>query len=309
MASRIRARQPVEVTGGPRPPDPAGTGIGRLESTFARLRRQGKKALITYVTAGDPSGEATVSAGVAMAGAGADVVEIGIPFSDPLADGPTIQQASRRALAAGTTPARVLEWVVRLRGLTPIPLVLLSYVNPLLQYGPERFCRDAARAGADGLIVPDLPLEEADLLGPAAETAGLAMVPLVAPTTPPGRLAAICGRARGFVYAVSLVGVTGARENLSQRLAPLVAAVRAVTSLPVAAGFGIATPEQARQAARQADGVVVGSALVSLAARGGGPEAVAARVAGLVAELRRALDGPGEPETPVTRGVGAAPAE
>lgn len=244
----------------------------RIEKTFTSLRESKEKGLITYITAGDPDLDTTRDLILAMAEAGADLVEIGIPFSDPIADGPTIQQASQRALAAGTTPAAVLALAHRVRSETDVPLVLMTYYNPVFRYGPAAFAAAAAAVGVDGLIVPDLPVEEAGPLRTACDAAGLALVPLVAPTSTPARIAAIAAQARGFVYCVTVTGVTGARNRITTDLAPVIGRIRRCTSLPVALGFGIAGPDAARSLAPLADALVVGSALVDLVARHRGPE-------------------------------------
>jgi len=238
----------------------------RIEVTFAGLKRRQEKGLITYITAGDPDLATTRELVLAMAEAGADMVEIGVPFSDPIADGPTIQQASQRALAAGTTPAAVLALAQSLRCETPIPLILMTYYNPVYRYGPAAFVAAAAAAGIDGLIVPDLPVEEASVLRTACDAHNLALIPLVAPTSTPARITAIASQARGFIYCVTVTGVTGARNRIETDLAPVVACIRRCSSLPVALGFGIAGPEAARSLGPLADALVVGSALVNLVA-------------------------------------------
>jgi tryptophan synthase alpha chain len=235
------------------------TRIGRA---FARAREQGRPALVAFLTAGDPSLERTADAVVELAEAGADVVELGVPFSDPLADGPVIQRASERALRTGTTLAGVLATARRIRERSDVPLLLFSYLNPLLRYGLARLADACRDGGVDGALVTDLPPEEAGEWLGVARGAGLDTVFLAAPTSPAHRLAALAGASTGFVYAVSRTGVTGERQALSQDARPLVARLRAVTSTPIALGFGISTPEQVAAAGREADGVVVGSALV-----------------------------------------------
>ncbi|MCG0278004.1 MAG: tryptophan synthase subunit alpha [Thermanaeromonas sp.] len=247
--------------------------------------RRGRKALIVYLCAGDPSLEATFEAVCALTRAGADIVELGVPFSDPLADGPVIQAASQRALDQGTTLGQVLKLTHDLRKILDIPLVLMSYYNPLLRYGLASFVRELAEAGGDGVIVPDLPHEEAGPLRDHLDERGLALVPLVAPTTPVGRLQEIARQASGFIYCVSLTGVTGPRDELPPDLAGYLSRVRRVTSLPLAIGFGISTPEQARRIASLADGIIVGSAVVETLAEQGIDKAV-----NLVQALRKALE-------------------
>lgn len=257
---------------------------GRGEVKILSSFRQGRKALIIYVCAGDPSLDATYEAVCALARAGADIVELGVPFSDPLADGPVIQAASQRALSQGTTLEQILRLTYDLRKTLDIPLVLMSYYNPLLRYGLDRFAQDLAKAGGDGVIVPDLPYEEAGPLRASLNKEGLALVPLVAPTTPDDRLREIACQASGFIYCVSLTGVTGPREELPPELPGYLARVRRVTSLPLAIGFGISTPEQARLLAPLGDGIVVGSAIVESLARGGIEKAT-----NLVQAMRKAL--------------------
>lgn len=236
-----------------------------------------------YLTAGHPGPAATRELLAALDGL-ADAVEVGIPFSDPLADGPVIQRASHEALAAGMTPAGVLELVAAAR--TPVPVVLFSYLNPVLQYGPEAFLRDAAAAGASGLLLTDLPTGADPALEAAVRASALDLVPLVAPTTTPARLRRIAAGAQGFVYLVARLGVTGAGDALDEALEGSTAAVRAATTLPVLVGFGVSTPAQAARVAGYADGVVVGSALVERLGRDG----VAAGLE-FLAGLRTALDG------------------
>ena len=234
----------------------------RIGERFARLRAEGGKAFVAFLTAGDPSLDRTVSAARELERGGADVLELGVPFSDPLADGPVIQRSSQRALERGVTLGSVLESVRAIRATSALPLLLFTYFNPLLQYGLTRLAKDAREAGADGVLVTDLPPEEASEWLEAARPAGLDTVFLAAPTSPPERLRKVAEASRGFVYAVSRTGVTGERQTLSDEARPLVEGLRALTREPVVIGFGIAAPEQAREAARVADGVVVGSALV-----------------------------------------------
>ena len=217
---------------------------------------------MAFLTAGDPSLDRTVEAAVELDGAGADVLELGVPFSDPLADGPVIQRASERALARGVTLSGVLDAVRRIRERSDLPLLLFSYYNPLLQYGVLRLAREAKAAGVDGALVTDLPPEEAEEWIAATRAVDLDTVFLASPTSPPERLKRVAEASRGFVYAISRTGVTGERQALSADAGPLVERLRALTGVPVALGFGLSTPEQVREAAGIADGVVVGSALV-----------------------------------------------
>jgi tryptophan synthase alpha chain len=236
--------------------------VTRISDRFGRLKAQDRKAFVGFITAGDPSLERTVELAIDLEGAGVDVLELGVPFSDPLADGPVIQRASERALARGVTLTGVLEAVRRIRQRSPIPLLLFSYVNPLLQYGLDRLARDAKSAGADGVLVTDLPPEEASEWLALARREDLDTIFLAAPTSPPERLARVAAACRGFVYAVSRTGITGERQSLSTEAAPLVGALRRLTREPVVLGFGISTPEQVAEAAGVADGVIVGSSLV-----------------------------------------------
>ncbi len=255
-------------------------GVDRIAEAFGS---HGKRAaLMPYLMAGYPSVEVSAESGLAAASAGADLIELGIPFSDPLADGPVIHAAGTEALAGGATPHAALGVCERIS--EQVPVVLMVYVNVVLAAGPEAFALRAAAAGAAGLIVPDLPYDEADEVRAACDAEGLALVPLVAPTTTPERVAAIGASARGFVYTVSLTGITGERDELPPRLTETVTRVRAATSVPVAVGFGISTPAQAGAVAELADGVIVGSRIVRAAGEGG-----AAAVGSVVGELADAL--------------------
>ena len=267
---------------------PADTMVAGAERIAAAFAGSGKSAaLMPYLMGGFPTLEGSRRIGEAYADAGADLVELGVPYSDPLADGPVIAAAGARALRAGSTLDGVLGVCEHLA--PRLPVVLMCYANLIYARGTERFLDALASAGGSGLIVPDLPLEEAEEISAAADRAGIALVPLVAPTTPPERLARIGARARGFVYTVSLTGTTGERAALADTFGEVVARARAATSVPVALGFGIATPEHAAQAAAAgADGVIVGSRLVRAAAEAGdAPSAVRELVAGLADALRR----------------------
>ena len=234
----------------------------RIDRTFAGLRARGEKALIPYVMLGDPDVETTEALALAAAAAGADLLEIGIPFSDPLADGPVLQRAAERALTQHVTLADALALVRRLRAKTQIPLIFMTYYNLIFQYGDVRLANEAAAAGVDGLIVPDLPPEEAGVLDTAARAAGLHLIYLIAPTTPPARIKLIAERAGGFLYYVSLTGITGSKLPALDEVGRGVARIKRVTDLPVAVGFGVSTPEEAGRIARVADGVTVASALI-----------------------------------------------
>jgi tryptophan synthase alpha chain len=263
-----------------------------IQQRFSQLQGQGRCALMPFLMAGDPDLERTRSALLALERAGADMIELGIPYSDPLADGPVIQAAASRALASGTTPGRVLEMLSSLRGELGIPVILFTYSNPLLNRGMEAFCRDAAAAGAAGLVVPDLPLEEAEKLSAIAARAGLDLVLLVAPTTPAERMARIASASRGFTYLVSVTGVTGVRTSLETRVQGLVQQLKAQGPTPVAVGFGISGPEQACQVRDWgADGAIVGSALVRVMAEADAQQQdVATAAAAFCGDLRSALD-------------------
>jgi tryptophan synthase alpha chain len=252
---------------------------------WAAIRRERRAALITFFTAGFPDRAACLAALRGAAAAGADIIELGIPFSDPLADGPTIQRASQAALATGMTLAGALA-LVREAAL-PVPVVLMTYANPVLAYGVERFVRDAVAAGVAGVLLTDVPAGADRALEEAVAGSPLALVRLVAPTTPDARLPAALAGAGGFVYLISRLGVTGARAEAPPDLDAQVARLRRVTDLPVAVGFGISTPAQVRAAARAADGVVVGSALVDELERNG-PEGASRLVGALAAAARDA---------------------
>ena len=276
--------------------------ITPIQQRFSDLHAQGRCALMPFLMAGDPDLATTRATLLELQANGADLVELGIPYSDPLADGPVIQAAASRALAAATTPDKVLAMLTSLQGELTMPVVLFTYSNPLLNRGMEAFCRDAATAGAAGLVVPDLPLEEGEKLSEIAAGHGLDLVLLVAPTTPPERMARIHSASRGFTYLVSVTGVTGVRTSLETRVGPLVSQLKAQGGSPVAVGFGISGPEQARQVRDWgADGAIVGSALVKVMAAssadakasGGDPASDVATAAGqFCATLRQALDTP-----------------
>lgn len=249
----------------------------RIGERFAALKREGRGGLIPFITAGDPDIATSSALLERLPGAGADVIELGMAFTDPMADGPTIQQAGRRALAAGMTVAKTLEMVAHFRkGDFDTPIVLMGYFNPILAYGVERFIAQAARAGVDGLIVVDLPPEEDGQLREPAEKAGIAVIRLATPTTDADRLPRVLDGASGFVYYVSVAGVTGAKSAASAQIGEAVARLRAASELPVAVGFGIRSREQAGEIAAVADAAVVGSAIVAEIAarldRAGAPE-------------------------------------
>ena len=263
--------------------------MNRIVARFAHLKRQGEKGLIVYIGAGDPDLEATRQLALAFDRVGVDVLELGVPFSDPLADGLVNQLAAQRGLESGTTPPKLLDTVAAIRRDSQIPIVLYVYFNILHRYGVPRFIQDAARAGVDGLLVLDLPPEEADPYEALMRAAGLCTIYLVAPTSPEDRIALIVQRASGFVYYVSREGVTGMQAKVSDTIGPMTAKIRAHTDLPIAVGFGISTPEQARAVAASAEAVVVGSAVVNrIAEHGNSPELVA-RVEEFVLALAKAV--------------------
>ena len=262
--------------------------MNRITSRFAELKAAGRKGFVPFISAGDPDFETSLAILEKLPSAGADVIELGMPFSDPMADGPAVQAASQRALKSGASMARTLELVKKFRktdGKTPI--VLMGYFNPIHAYGTARFTRDAAAAGADGLIVVDLPPEEDDVLRLPAQAQGLDIIRLATPTSDEGRLGTILDRASGFLYYVSIAGVTGTKDFDAGEVRAAVVRIRKATSLPVAVGFGVKTPDQAREIAAIADAVVVGSAIVShIGAKMGAPRA---ELTASVLELCRSL--------------------
>jgi len=262
-------------------------GVERIAAAFAGVRAQGRAALMPYVTLGYPRPALSPAVVEAVATSGADLIELGIPFSDPLADGPTIQRSTQVALEQGMTLAGCLEIVAGLRRCNiSTPFMLMGYVNPILAYGVRRFTVDAAQAGADGVIVPDLPPEEAGDLESACRENGLALVFMVPPTASAERIRLIASRSSGFLYLVTLTGVTGARNELPPDLAGFIQRVRQATLLPLAVGFGISNPDQVRAVGNVADGVIVGSALIDVIGQAAEP----ARAAGnFVRELRKGM--------------------
>ncbi|TLM66082.1 MAG: tryptophan synthase subunit alpha [Deltaproteobacteria bacterium] len=263
--------------------------MSRIAHTFEALRQRGEKALVTYLTAGDPDLETSEQVIHALVGAGVDLLEIGFPFSDPMADGPTIQAAAERALAAGTTLHGVLALVARVRRHTNVPIVLMGYFNPVFRYGADAFARDAAAAGVDGLLLVDLPPEEAGELHPQLRAAGVDLITLLAPTTPEARMARLAGAAEGFLYYVSMTGVTGTQAVDPAAIAGAVAEVRRHSAVPVAVGFGVTTPDDARAVAGFADAVVVGSALVKVIATHAGSPRLIEEVQGFARALKAAV--------------------
>ncbi|HCA58632.1 MAG TPA: tryptophan synthase subunit alpha [Blastocatellia bacterium] len=266
--------------------------MSRIASKFAELHSAGRKGFIPFVSAGDPDLETSLEIVLALAELGADIIELGVPFSDPMADGPTIQASSMRALDNGVRLEDVIEMSRRIRESTDVPIVLFSYLNPLYQYGLERLASDAADAGIDGVLVTDAVDEEAAEIGSILRSSGLDLISLIAPTTSDERLARIAANASGFLYAVSRAGVTGARSETSSAAEELVRRVRKVTDLPVAVGFGISTREQIEEVWEYADAAVVGSAIVAEIERsiplGNVPERVRAFVASLLPAVANA---------------------
>lgn len=263
--------------------------LDRIRRTFAACRAEDRPALIAYVMGGDPSPKASRALAAACLDAGADVLEIGIPFSDPIADGPTIQRAAERALASGTTVEDCFGVTEAVRKRSDAPIALMGYVNPVLAYGADRFFKRCGQAGVDALILPDVPPEEAGPLCTAAGQNGVGTVFLLAPTSTEKRWEAAFRHASAFIYFVSVTGVTGARSELPKELASQLDKVRARSPVPVVVGFGISRPEQARALRGHADGVVVGSAIVAQIEKPGTPSLRAARVRAAVGPLRKAL--------------------
>ena len=264
--------------------------MNRIAAGFARLKRAGKKGFIVYIGAGDPNLEATRELALAFDQAGVDVLELGVPFSDPLADGLVNQLAAQRGLESGTTPPRVLATVAAIRKNSEIPIILYIYYNLIHRVGLASFIRDAAKAGVDGLLVLDLPPEESFNYEALMSKAGLCHIYLVAPTTPEDRIELIVKRGSGFIYYISREGVTGMQKQVASNLAQQIAKIRAHTKLPIAVGFGVSTPEQARVAAAAADAVVVGSAVVNQIALNGKSPDLVANVVNFVKSIAQAID-------------------
>ncbi len=249
------------------------TKPNRILAKFTELKQKKEKALISFITAGDPDLKVTMKLVLTLEKAGADIIELGVPYSDPLADGPVIQQASQRALKAGTNLKKIFQTVTDLRKQTEIPIVLMTYYNPLLKYGLDKVVTDAASAGIDGFIVPDLPMEEAAEFRAKTEGRNICLIPLVAPTSGRERIKQITARAKGFIYCVSLTGVTGVRKGIPQNIKEFMETVRSSTVTPLAVGFGISTPEQVSVISAYCDAVIVGSALVkTIGEKGKSPE-------------------------------------
>lgn len=264
--------------------------MNRIEQRFSQLRDEGRKGLVIYIGAGDPDLNSTRTLASAMTRAGVDVLELGVPFSDPLADGLVNQLAAQRGLASGTTPNRVLETVREIRRESPIPIVLYIYYNLIHRVGLETFLESASNAGVDGLLILDLPPEEADVYEEAMARVGMCPIWLVAPTTPPERIAQIVPRAKGFIYYVSREGVTGMQSEINRTIPERIAEIRKATSLPIAIGFGISNPQQACEVASYAEAIVVGSAVVNRIANFGQSEDLVPQVEDFVRSIRLALD-------------------
>jgi len=265
------------------------TASGRIGLKFARTQGINQSALIPYIVAGDPGLERTQQLVLELEARGADLIELGVPFSDPMADGPANQRAAARGLASGATLPAILAMVAELRKHTQIPIILFGYFNPVFRYGCERLCADANHAGVDGLLVVDLPPEEALELAAPARAEGLDLIYLLAPTTPLERSRMIASSATGFLYYVSVTGVTGARTTLASDLEQKVLAVKSITDLPIGVGFGISTAEQAREVARFADAVVVGSAISQLIEQHAASEGLVAAVGEFAGTLKQAI--------------------
>jgi tryptophan synthase alpha chain len=263
--------------------------MNRIVERFARLKQQARKGFIVYIGSGDPNLEATRQLALAFDRIGVDVLELGVPFSDPLADGLVNQLAAQRGLESGATPAKVLETVAAIRQQSQIPIVLYIYFNLMHRHGLEKFINDAARAGVDGLLALDLPPEESEDYEALMAKAGLCVIYLVAPTTPDNRIELIVKRGTGFIYCVSREGVTGMQKQVSQNIGEMTARIRAHTDLPIAVGFGISTPDQAKAVAASAEAVVVGSAIVNQIARHGKNADMVDQVARFTASLLNAV--------------------
>ena len=258
----------------------------RISELFIRLKRQGRKGFIAYITAGDPSPDRTPSLVEALERGGADLIELGVPFSDPIADGPVIQRAGYRALGAGTTVRKVLEIGSQIRARSEIPLLLFTYLNPVMRYGIEKLAADAKAAGIDGCLLTDVSVEEASAYVDVMRSAGLDTVFLAAPTSSARRLRLVAEYSTGFVYLVSRTGVTGERDSISSSVAPLIRSVREVTDLPLAVGFGVSTPEHVAEIGRQAEAVVVGSAIMRMIEQNAGNASLEIQLESFVRELK-----------------------
>jgi len=272
-----------------------GTGMDvrattRITELFSRLKREGRKGFIAYITAGDPSPDRTAQLVEALERGGADLIELGVPFSDPIADGPVIQRAGYRALEAGTTVPKVLEIAAEIRARSEIPLLLFTYLNPVMRYGFEKLSRDAKAAGIDGCLLTDASVEEAGAYVQVMRSAGLDTVFLAAPTSTARRLQLVAEYSTGFVYLVSRAGVTGERDSISSTVAPLIRSMRAITDLPLAVGFGVSTPEHVAEIGSQAEAVVVGSAIMRVIEQNAGNASLEIQLESFVRELKRGFN-------------------
>ncbi len=263
----------------------------RIDKKFKELKKSGRKAFIAYITAGDPSLSGTAKLVPELEKAGVDILELGIPFSDPMADGPTIQAASHRALAGGVKLSGIFKMVEKLRKDTDIPLVFMTYFNPVFKYGVRKFMKDSARSGVDGIIVPDIPCEESGVLTKEAEKNGIAVIFLAAPTSTPERMKKIAGLSSGVIYYVSLTGVTGVIQELPKEVGSNVKRLKTLSNTPVCVGFGVSDKSQAAEVAKLADGVIVGSAIVNMISECRGKKDMAKHVGTFVASLARAVHG------------------
>jgi tryptophan synthase alpha chain len=268
--------------------------MGRIEKAFAELKKKNEKALIFYLTAGDPDLEKTYELVLALDRAGVDILELGVPFSDPTADGPVIQAASQRALKGGASLAAVLELIGRIRKVSDIPIVLFSYYNPIFVFGNALFAEKAKASGVDGILVLDLPMEEAGELRRFTDPAGIAFVSLVAPTTDDGRIGHIVRNAGGFIYCISMTGVTGTGMPDLKDVGKDIERIKRQSSLPAVVGFGISMPAQAVEIARFADGIVLGSAFVKLIEENGTHPDLTLKAYSFAEKFRKALDGPSD---------------
>lgn len=257
----------------------------RIDNIFKTCREEGRKALVMYLTAGDPDLETSKELIPAIVEAGADILEVGVPFSEPMADGPTIQLAAERALASGTTLTKILDMIREIRKTCDVPIVLFSYFNVLLKYGLDKLAADSKEIGIDGWLVVDVPHEESTELRPHLEENNIHLIPLMAPTTPKERAAEILKSAGGFVYYITVTGVTGARKDVPTDLAEHLGMLKSVTDLPVVAGFGVSSPETAKKVGEHADGVVVGSALVKIIASSANKKEAVEKSASFVGSL------------------------
>lgn len=266
-----------------------GKTINRIEKTFKELKSKKKKAFVAFVTAGDPTIKATVKIVHEMVASGADIIELGIPFSDPMADGIVIQKSSERALKKGATLKGVLDCLKEIRKTSEVPVVLFGYYNPIFKYGPEKFARDAALAGVDGVLVVDLPPEEDEELNKFLRPKGIELIHLVTPTSDALRMKYISHNAKGFLYYVSVAGVTGARKSVSGSLSKSVDKLKKITDTPVVVGFGVSTPEQARSVSKISDGVVVGSAIIKVIEKNNKSKTVHLKAGKFVKTLTKAM--------------------